>query len=291
MTASPASALRPWLIVAVLLPVLALVAWATGLFDAPPSAPIADRNVAELERAPMPSPEGGARRAKGELPRVVFLGDSRYLKALRGVSLNTPSLRPRKVMIGGTPLEVLMYFTRAGASIADVERFVPKILAWKPDAVVIQPELLVEETSLRGLAPAAVSERRRLENWKARIDLWADKVELPKAGRALPAGKALAERLRREGIRVLVAQIPPSETVMKAVPSGYYEAMRALVCTVLVSCQEDYLTFAASYPDAYFRDPLHLSNEGREVFYPRLMAAVVRALALEPRGAPTEPAR
>lgn len=282
MTASPASALRPWIIVAALLPVLAFVAWAAGLFDAPPPAPIADRNVAALERAPMPSPDGVARRDKGEPPRVVFLGDSRYLKALRGVSMNTPSLRPRKVMAGGVPLEMLSYFTRAGASIADLDRFVPKILAWKPDVVVLQPELLVEETSLRGLAPAAVSERRRLENWKARIDLWADKVELPKAGRALPAAMALAERLRREGIRVLVAQIPPSETVMKAVPAGYYETMRALVCTVLVSCEEDYLTFAASYPDAYFRDPLHLSNEGREVFYPRLMEAVARALRAGP---------
>jgi len=281
MTETPRSALRPWLIVAAALPVLALGAWAAGLFEAPPTAPIADRNVRELERAPMPTPRA---RAPGELPLVVFIGDSRYHRAIRATVMPTPGLRPKRVVAGGVALEVLTYFTRAGATAADLERFVPKILGWKPDAVVIQPELCVEETSMRGLAPAAVSEQRRLENWRARLDLWADKVELPRAGLALPAAKALAERLRQAGIRVLVAQIPPSEAVTRAVPSGYFETLRALVCTALVSCDADYLTFAPSYPDAYFRDPLHLSTKGREIFFPLLLQSVARAIGVEPRG-------
>ena len=276
---APRTALRPWIIVAVALPLLALVAWSTGLLEAPPPAPIADRNVAALERAPAPPLTP---RRPGEAPLVVFIGDSRYQKAIRATSTPIPTLRPRRLNAGGVTFEVLTYFTKAGATAFDIERLMPKIVGWSPDVVVMQPELFVEETSMRGLAPAAVSERRRLENWKVRLDLWSDKVELPKAGRALPAAKALAERLRQAGIRLIVAQIPPSEAVLKAVPEGYHATMRALVCTVLASCERDYLTFAASYPDGWFSDPLHLSAAGHKVFLPLLMQAVGHAIGLGP---------
>lgn len=270
-----ATALRPWLIVAALLPVVGIVAWANGVFDDPPDAPVADRNVRELERTVTPPPEA---REPGRTPLVVFLGDSRYLRALRTMRFGPGVKRPETVDTPAGRIEILTYFTRAGSHVGDVGRFLETMFSWKPDAIVVQPELMVEETSFRGLAPAAISSAARRRNWDTRVGLWARKAAMPEGGAALESSRALAERARRAGVRLMVAQIPPSARIARAVPPGYYDRVRELTCSVLQDCERDYLSFEPSYPDDYFRDPLHLNRKGRQMFYPKLMEAVARAV-------------
>jgi hypothetical protein len=273
---SPASSLKPWLMVAVAIPMVAVAAWAAGFFEAPPAAPIADRADRELERAITPAP---ADHEPGRTPLVIFLGDSRYLRALRSVSFGPDLKRPKRVSTPAGDIEILTYFARAGSSVADVGRFIQDIFTWKPDALVVQPELMVEETSMRGLAPAALSADARRRNWDRRLGLWADKVEMPEGGDALVATKGLVEQAERQGVRLMVAQIPPSKQLLEALPAGYHDQIRSLVCGVVADCPRNYLSFETSYPNELFRDPLHLNKQGREVFYPRVMEAVARALS------------
>ncbi len=277
MTASAPNALRPWLIVAVALPLLALGAWALGLFDSPPEAPIADRNLRELEHNLAPPAADVA--PKGRTPRVIFLGDSRYLRAIRDLSVRVDPRTPIVVESTAGPMEVMTFFGRAGSTLDKMDRYVDDIFAWKPDAVVLQPELLVEETSFRGLAPPALSAEGRRKGWQTRIDRWADKVEPPRGGKALAALERFVARAKAAGVHVIAAQLPPSQRIHDRVPADYYEVMRRLVCSALEDCERDYLRFAEVYPDTLFRDPLHLNREGRARLYPELMAAVARAIA------------
>lgn len=274
------TALRPWIIVAALLPLVALGAWLGGVFDDPPAAPIDDPNVRELALgvAPPPPDRDASATAPRARPLVIFLGDSRYLRALRAFGQNMGPRRPQSVE-GAHGFDMLSYFTRAGATIVDLDRYLEDILAWKPDAIVVQPELMVEESSIRGMLPAIANEKGRID-WHERLRMWAKKVELPVGGHALEAARRFAARATAQGARILAAQIPPSAEVAAIVPADYYATIRALVCPVLARCEADFLTFAPSYPDRYFRDPLHFNSEGREMFYPLLVAAVGRALAV-----------
>lgn len=271
-----------WKVALVLAPLAALGLIALDGRGAALPDPVRDRPMEEVE-ANLSKAEARA-EAEGDQARregrelVVFLGDSRYRAAVSKLGRRDERETVQTLRVGERSVEVFGLVGRGVSSFREFEDVFDRVFALRPSAIVIQPEMLVPHANYHdvkaGPVAAGAGQRGHLANV---VKQWAQ-TPMPAENRELELLDRLITRTRAAGVSVLVAEVPPSVTVLDRAPAGYFHARRRLIAAHLAEGERDYLRKQEVYADALFRDYRHLTREGSEDWFPWALEATLRRL-------------
>lgn len=263
-----------WKAALVLAPLAALGVWWADGAGVEATDATRDPGMEEVEAA-LRAGEAAPREGR---PLIVLLGDSRYRAAVADLGTRAERETIQTRTFGGREVDI---FGLVGRGVSDFTQFddvLDRVVALRPSAVLIQPEMLVPHTNYHSLQGATVRAGGGLAAHRHNVARQWASTDMPGPGPELEVLDRLVARAEPLGIPIFVAEVPPAETVLGDAPEGYFAARRRLIASHLPGGERRYLRKSESYPDGLFRDYRHLTPEGSADWFPWAVDKALRRL-------------